>query len=97
MSSNVLLSVSFEVELLLQRLSSWPHLLRVMSWVLRFIKRCRRETPSAVPVMTPTLSELQSASRDVARVVQLECFHEEYVARKGGGQVKSNSKLASLG
>ena len=56
-----------------------------MSWVLRFIKRCRRETDNAVPVMTPTLSELQSASRE-----------EEYVALKGGGQVKSNSKLANL-
>ncbi|XP_068697210.1 uncharacterized protein [Montipora foliosa] len=93
MSSNVLLSVNLsQVELLLQRLSSWPHLLRVMSWVLRFIKKCRREAPNAVPVMTPTLS----ASRDVAHVVLLECFHEEYVARKGGGQVKSNSKLANL-
>ena len=30
------------------------------------------------------------------RVVQRECFHEEYVALKGGGQVKSNSKLANL-
>ena len=96
-SSNVLLSANTsQVDLLLQRLSSWPHLLRVMSWVLRFIKRCRRETHNAVPVMTPTLSELQSASREVVRVVQRECFHEEYVALKGGGQVKSNSKLANL-
>ena len=30
------------------------------------------------------------------RVVQRECFHEEYVALKGGGQVKSNSRLANL-
>ena len=96
-SSNVLLSANTsQVDLLLQRLSSWPHLLRVMSWVLRFIKRCRRETHNAVPVMTPTLSELQSASREVVRVVQRECFHEKYVALKGGGQVKSNSKLANL-
>ena len=65
-----------------------------MSWVLRFIKR--RETHNGVPVITPTLSELQSASREVVRVVQRECFHEEYVALKGGGQVKSNSKLANL-
>ncbi|XP_068748988.1 uncharacterized protein [Montipora capricornis] len=85
-----------QVDLLLQRLSSWIHLLGVMSWVLRFIKWCRRETHNAVPVMTPTLSELQSASREVVRVVQRECFHEEYVALKGGGQVKSNSKLANL-
>ncbi|XP_068726424.1 uncharacterized protein [Montipora capricornis] len=46
--------------------------------------------------MTPTLSELQSASREVERVVQREFFHEEYVALKGGGQVKSNRKLAYL-
>ncbi|XP_068676121.1 uncharacterized protein [Montipora foliosa] len=96
-SSNVQLSVNMsQVDLLLQRLSSWPHLLRVMSWVLRFIKRCWRETHNAVPVMTPTLSELQSASREVVRVVQRECIHEEYVALKGGGKVKSNSKLANL-
>ncbi|XP_068674575.1 uncharacterized protein [Montipora foliosa] len=85
-----------QVDLLLQRLSSWPHLLRMMSWVLHFIKRFRRETHNAVPVMTPTLSELQSASREVVLVVQRECFHEEYVALKGGGKVKSNSKLANL-
>ena len=96
-SSNVLLSTNMsQVDLLLQRLSSWPHLLLVMSWVLHFIKRCRRETHNAVPVMTPTLSEQQSASREVVRVVQRECFHEEYVALKGGEQVKSNSKLANL-
>ncbi|XP_068674630.1 uncharacterized protein [Montipora foliosa] len=76
--------------------SSWPNLLRVMSWVLRFIKRCRRETHNAVPAMTPTLSELLSASREVEGVVQRECIHEEYVALKGGGQVKSSSKLANL-
>lgn len=85
-----------QVDLLLQRYSSWSRLLRVMSWVLRLVKPLKKEKPECVIGGTLTLVELQRASEAITRLVQRQHFREEYMALKEGRQVKCNSSLATL-
>ena len=85
-----------QVDLLLQRYSSWSRLLRVMSWVLRLVKPLKKEKPECVIGGTVTLDELQRASEAITRLVQRQHFREEYMALKEGRQVKCNSSLATL-
>ena len=85
-----------QVDLLLQRYSSWSRLLRVMSWVPRLVKPLKKEKPECVIGGTLTLVELQRASEAIMRLVQRQHFREEYMALKEGRQVKCNSSLATL-
>ena len=85
-----------QIDTLLQRYSSWSHLLRVMSWVLRFVKRVRNETPEYPKSSTLKLVELQQSSREIVRSVQRQHLPEEYLCLKEGRQVKRHSKLANL-
>ena len=85
-----------QIEFLLQRYSSWSHLLRVMSWVLRFVKRLRNERLEYFTSRTLALAELHRASKEIVRLVQYQHFHEEYLALKQGRQVNGHSKLANL-
>lgn len=90
------ISNASQIDLLLQRYSSWSYLLRVMSWVLRFVKRARKEVPEHVTSSMLKLVELQQASQEIVRLVQHQHFHEEYMCLKEGRQVKCHSKLANL-
>ena len=51
-----------KIDFLLQRYSSWSRLLRVRSWVLRFVKGLKREEPQYIMSSTLKLAELQQAS-----------------------------------
>ena len=82
-----------EVDLLLQRYSSWSRLLRVMSWVLYFVKPLKKENSECVVGGTLTLVQLQRVSEVITRLVQRQHFHEEYMALKEGRQVKCSSGL----
>ena len=96
-SSTVMLtSYAPQFDLSLQRYSSWSRLLRVMSWVLRFVKRVRKETRQYLTSSTLKLEELQQAGREIVRLVQRQHFLEECLCLKEGRQVKRHSKLASL-
>jgi len=90
------ISNASQIDLLLQRYSSWSYLLRVMSWVLQFVKRARKEVPEHVTSSMLKLVELQQASQEIVRLVQHQHFHEEYMCLKEGRQVKCHSKLANL-
>ena len=85
-----------QVDLLLKRYSSWSRLLRVMSWVLRFVKALKKEKPECIVGGTLTLVQLQRASEVITRLVQRQHFREEYMALKEGRQVKCSSSLATL-
>jgi len=76
--------------------SSWSRLLRVMSWVLRFVKRVRKEASEYLTSSTLKPVELQRASREIVRLVQRQHFLREYLCLKEGKQVKRHSKLANL-
>ena len=96
-SSTVMLtSYAPQFDLSLQRYSSWSRLLRVMSWVLRFVKRVRKETRQYLTSSTLKLEELQQAGREIVRLVQRQHFLEECLCLKEGRQVKRHSKLANL-
>lgn len=85
-----------QVDLLLKRYSSCSRLLRVMSWVLRFVKALKKEKPECIVGGTLTLVQLQRASEVITRLVQRQHFREEYMALKEGRQVKCSSSLATL-
>ena len=45
-----------------------------MSWVLRFVKRVRKEAPEYLTSSTLKLVELQRASREIVRLFQRQHF-----------------------
>ena len=88
-------SSASQIDVLLQRYSSWYRLIKVMSWVLRFVQRSRKKVSAYLKASTLQLVEIQQTSQEIVRLVQSQHFHE-YLCLKEGRQVKCNSKLASL-
>ena len=74
------ISNASQINLLLQCYSSWSYLLRVVSWVLRFVKRARKEVPEHGTSSMLKLVELKQSSQEIVRLVQHQHFHEEYVS-----------------
>ena len=89
-------SSASQIDVLLQRYSSWSRLIKVTSWVLRFVQRSRKKVPAYLKASTLQLVEIQQTSQEIVRLVQSQHFHEEYLCLKEGRQVKCNSKLANL-
>ncbi|KAK2561737.1 hypothetical protein P5673_015113 [Acropora cervicornis] len=89
-------SSASQIDVILQRYSSWSRLIKVMSWVLRFVQRSRKKAPAYLKASTLQLVEIQQTSQEIVRLVQSQHFHEEYLCLKEGRQVKCNSKLANL-
>ena len=89
-------SSASQIDVLFQRYSSWSRLIKVMSWVLRFVQRSRKKVPAYLKASTLQLVEIQQTSQEIVRLVQSQHFHEEYLCLKEGRQVKCNSKLANL-
>lgn len=91
----MVITAGSQIDFLLRRYSSWPLLTRVMSWLLRFARGVKKEIRR---YQQPSLSlvEIQEACREIVRIVQNQCFHEEYVALQEGRQVKRQSRLANL-
>jgi len=89
-------SSASQIDVLLQRYSSWSRLIKVMSWVLRFVQRSRKKVPAYLNASTLPLVEIQQTSQEIVRLVQSQHFHEEYLCLKEGRQVKCNSNLANL-
>ena len=96
-NESIVMSITTEsqVDLLLRRFSSWEKLLRVTAYVLRFIKRTKKENVCYLSKI-PTLSELQNSATEIIRLVQRQWFQEEYLALQKGHQVTRQSKLANL-
>ena len=82
-----------QIDALLRRHSSWPRLIRVMSYVMRFIKRARKQEDIG---STISLAEMQSSVYVIVRVIQSQYFNEELFALTKGQSVKANSKIATL-
>ena len=83
-----------QIEVLLRRHSSWPRLLRVVSYVMRFINRMRKQ--DVEKTTTISLSEMQSSLKIITEAVQAQCYNEELIALKKGQPIKATSKLAPL-
>ena len=81
------------LEHLERRISSWHRMKRVMAWVFRFVKGCKKAEGCGESELA--LSELQSAEKTIIRLVQLRSFEKEIgVLRSGkGGKLGSLNKL----
>ena len=81
---------------LLERFSSWPKLVRTVSWLKRFVhyiqfKRILHSMPNKI-----SLPEIHAASKIIIKIVQRQYFLEELQALKAGRPVRSSSKLTPL-
>ena len=84
------------INLLLQRYSYWSFLLRIVSWVLRFVKHVRKEKPPSLLSRTLSFQELEQARNEVVQLVRRQYFYEDYLALNRVWQVKCHKKLANL-
>ncbi|KAL7724384.1 hypothetical protein ACLKA6_007568 [Drosophila palustris] len=80
---------------LLERYSSYTHMLRVIAYVQRFVRnckvlRCERRTEGL------SVDELSHSLRSVTRMVQLECFTADWKALQLGRALPKDSTLLSL-
>ena len=87
---------SSSLDKLLKKLSSWPRLVRSVSWLERFVHYIESKCTIHGMANKISLSEINAASRIVIKIVQLQHFPEELEALKSGRPVKKNSKLSSL-
>ena len=71
-----------QIDVLLQRYSSWSRLIKITSWVLRFVKGSRKKVPAYLKSSTVQLVEIQQTSQEILRLVQRQHFHEEYLCLK---------------
>ncbi|KAL0829413.1 hypothetical protein ABMA28_004186 [Loxostege sticticalis] len=83
---------------LLKDNSSLTRVIRIVSWVSRFITRLRRQncTSQLNVVDTLTADELQSAQNLIIKNVQSRDFEDDIYHLKKQGHVRNSSKIASL-
>ena len=82
---------SFSLHKLLEKFSSWPKLVRSVSWLKRFVYFIESKRSIHGMANKISLSEVHAASRIIIKIVP-----EELEALKSGRPVKDNSKLSSL-
>ena len=78
-----------------KRYSNWQRLIRVQSWVNRFIHNCCVNEEHKVKGEL-TLNELSDAEKQIIRDAQKETFSEEYLALQKGTKLTMSSKLFGL-
>ena len=79
------------------RFSTFPHVIRVTAWVIRFINNCRLSIHNR-PVINKPLSvqELKHSTNYWIKVVQSEVWSSEIDALKKGLKLKQSSRILSL-
>ena len=77
---------------LLKKFSSWPKLVRSVSWLKRFVHFVESKRTIHSMANKISLSEIYAASRIIIKIVQLQYFPEELEALKSGRPVKNSSK-----
>ena len=78
---------------LLRRCSSWPRLLTLVAWLLRFVDHIQNKGTKKGRI---SLSEMRSSSKKILQLVQRQAFSEEIDSLSEGRPVKRQSKLANL-
>lgn len=82
---------------ILNKFSSYSKILKVLSYVLRFVynlKLKRSNSELKIGVLTP--SEIESANKLLIRHVQELCFKKDYETLKNNGTLHKKSKILSL-
>ena len=83
------------LDLLLRRYSSWPRLLTLVAWLLRFVNHVQNKGTSTERGGI-SLSEIRCSSKKIVQLVQRQAFAEEIDSLVEGRPVKCQSKLATL-
>ena len=81
-------------EIEITRFSTWMRLRRVMAWVMRFLRNCRRCKKKIVGCLS--LEEISVAESQIMKIVQSEEFNEEIRIVDGNGVLQMSSKLIAL-
>lgn len=79
---------------LINRISSFSKLLRVTTWVLRFLHNVKRSNAKRGGILTPR--ELDAAERLLVMTAQIQSFPSEYLCLKKSKLLNNKSKLLSL-
>lgn len=80
---------------LLKRFSSWPHLLTIVAWLVRFVNYVQRKE-SAVQKRGITLPDIRLSTSNVAQLVQRQTFPDELDPLSAGHPVKHQNELCTL-
>ncbi|XP_044175961.1 uncharacterized protein LOC114968359 [Acropora millepora] len=80
---------------LLKRFSSWPRLLTIVAWLIRFVNYVQRNG-SAVQKGGITLPEIRLSTSKVVQLVQRQTFPDELDSLSAGHPVKRQSELCTL-
>ena len=78
-----------------KRYSSWTRLLRVFSWVNRFINNCVEDKEQRVKGGL-TLNELNDAEKSIIKDMQRKEYAKEYLELQKGKNLSPHSKILSL-
>ena len=78
-----------------KRYSSWTRLLRVFSWVNRFINNCVEDKEQRVKGGL-TLNELNDAEKSIIKDMQRKEYAKEYLELQKGKNLPPHSKILSL-
>jgi len=81
------------IHILIEKFSSFHRLIRVTSFMLRFVKNCRSNSKIKGFLK---IAELNDSIKFLCRVVQKECFQEEYKLLSNKKRIQNNSKLKLL-
>ena len=76
--------------------SSLAKVTRIMSWVLRFVTRCRKKPVEHCDGDKLTSAEVSQANKQLALMTQSEHFEEEIACLKAGKHVAKSSNLYKL-
>ena len=79
----------------LGRFSSWLRLIRVTSWTLRFVRRCRQDSRAASG-RTLNASELDTAERHWIRMAQEDSFGSDIATLRRGEKLTTSSRITTL-
>ena len=84
--------------ILLERYSSWRLLKSKIVWLTRFKKYIKgyKSNDLVCSRGIPTPDELETAEKDIIRIVQKQFYPEEYLSLQKGRNVKSSSSIVRL-
>ncbi|XP_015756981.1 PREDICTED: uncharacterized protein LOC107336419 [Acropora digitifera] len=83
---------------LMRRFSSWPQLVRSVTWLIRFVHfvKSKRSVPPTLNHGKIGLAETLTASKAIVKTVQRQYFQEDLEALGSGEPIKKDSKLSKL-
>lgn len=82
----------------MRRFSSWPQLVRSITWLIRFVHfvKSKRSVPPTVNHGKIGLAETLAASKAIVKTVQRQYFQEDLEALESGKPIKKDSMLSKL-